>query len=118
MLRRVIAENQVGFGVTNREFEARFFEFIVENRLPMPVINQPVTVGIETFVVDFAWPQARLIVETDGNAFHSTPAKRATDKRRDRRLSSIGWRVIRVAWAHLRDDGAELAADLRASIAP
>lgn len=117
-LRLLIAENQVGLGITKRQFETRFFGFLVEFDFPMPLINHPILVEGETFVVDFAWPEARLIVETDGDAFHSTPQKRASDKRRDRRLRAIGWSVIRVAWDHLQAGRAELAADLQAVFLP
>jgi very-short-patch-repair endonuclease len=115
-LRLLLAEDQVGLGITKREFEAAFFEFLTEEGFPAPLINHPVAVGSDVFTVDFAWPRARLIVETDGDAFHSTPQRRARDKRNDRRLRSIGWSVIRVAWAHLIHDRAEPAADLQAAL--
>lgn len=111
-LRRLLAEDQVGLGITRRQFEAAFFAFLAEERFPAPLINHPIRVGEEIFVVDFAWPEARLVVETDGDAFHSSPRRRAADKRRDRRLRAIGWSVIRVAWEHLQSGRAELGDDL------
>jgi len=117
-LRQLLAEDQVGLGITRREFEQAFFAFLVDEGFPLPLINQPIRVGEETFTVDFAWPAARLIVETDGDAFHSTPQRRAADKRRDRRLRAIGWSVIRVAWAHLHEGREELRADLWLALRP
>lgn len=111
-LRFLLAEDQVGRGITRRQFEAAFFAFLAEEGFPPPLINHPIPVGAETFTVDFAWPSARLIVETDGDAFHSSPQRRAADKRRDRRLRAIGWSVIRVAWEHLHGDRTELRGDL------
>ena len=38
---------------------------------------------------------ARLVVECDGRAYHSTEAQLLADRRRDRELTHMGWRVIR-----------------------
>lgn len=45
------------------------------------------------FVVDFLAPKARLVVEVDGGA-HTRLAKR--DERRDRVLTRLGYRVLRL----------------------
>ncbi len=108
----LLAEDQVRRGITRRQFEAAFFAFLAEEGFPPPLINHPILAGDETFTVDFAWPSARLIVETDGDAFHSSPQRRSADKRRDRRLRAIGWSVIRVAWEHLHGGRGELRDDL------
>ena len=50
------------------------------------------------YVVDFACPAARLVVEVDGET-HSSDAERAHDARRTSFLESEGWRVLRV-WNH------------------
>jgi very-short-patch-repair endonuclease len=45
------------------------------------------------YIVDFAAPAARLVVEVDGG-HHA--GRRAGDRRRDERLRELGWRVGRV----------------------
>ena len=50
-------------------------------------------VAIGRFIVDFVAPRARLIVEVDG-ACHLV--RRSTDVRRDRKLSRLGYRVLRL----------------------
>lgn len=45
------------------------------------------------FIVDFAAPSARLIVEVDGG-YHAARAR--ADGRRDRELGRLGWRVLRL----------------------
>jgi very-short-patch-repair endonuclease len=45
------------------------------------------------YIVDFAAPAARLIVEVDGSCH---VRREATDRRRDRELEALGWRVVRV----------------------
>ncbi len=48
--------------------------------------------------VDFAWIDARLVVETDGAAFHDSLSDRANDELRDRALEAAGWTVLRFSW--------------------
>ena len=50
-------------------------------------------VVVDRFVVDFAAPAARLIVEVDGG-YHSQRV--AADARRDRVLLRLGYRVLRL----------------------
>jgi very-short-patch-repair endonuclease len=45
------------------------------------------------YIVDFAAPAARLVVEVDGSC-HAQ--REAADRRRNRELESLGWRVVRV----------------------
>jgi very-short-patch-repair endonuclease len=47
-------------------------------------------------IVDFYAPAAKLVVEVDG-PYHTTPARRRVDARRDRKLGKAGFRVLRIA---------------------
>jgi hypothetical protein len=58
--------------------------------------------------VDFAWPDARLIVEYEG-AHHFEQAQIVRDDARFERLIAAGWRVIRLSAADLRDLDAVVA---------
>ena len=59
------------------------------------------------FIVDFAAPFARLAIEVDG-ACHAR--RSGADKRRDRALAALGWRVLRL-------DAALVMSDLSAAVA-
>ena len=48
--------------------------------------------------VDFAWPAQRLVVETDGFAFHADRERYRSDRRRTNGLVLEGWRVLRFSW--------------------
>ena len=48
--------------------------------------------------VDFPWAQSNLIVETDGHGKHGTRLAFERDRRRDRRLMMLGYRVVRFTW--------------------
>src|SRR3546814_17269570 len=50
---------------------------------------------IAGYIVDFACPEHRLIIEMDGPS-HSYDQNIARDIRRDERLAASGWQVVRV----------------------
>lgn len=54
-------------------------------------------------VVDAAWPEARVAIEFDGWAYHSSARDRAHDEERRAKLVSAGWRVL-VVTAPMLDD--------------
>lgn len=66
--------------------------------LPAPVTQHWVRATGWSGRVDFAWPERRLVVETDGFAFHSDRTTFRLDRRRDNALQREGWRVVRVTY--------------------
>jgi very-short-patch-repair endonuclease len=76
---------------TQSELERRFLELIRAAGLPEPQCN----VSVDGIVVDFYWPQQRLVVEVDGFRFHKTRRAFEEDRRRDARHAVAGRRVIR-----------------------
>jgi len=83
---------------TQSDTEFLFMELLGTSRLP-PVTRQHTVVGPEGFigVVDFCWPDARLVVEID-STWHDGPLDQESDLRRDERLRHAGWRVIRLRY--------------------
>jgi Protein of unknown function (DUF559)/Transcriptional regulator, AbiEi antitoxin len=78
---------------------------IHDHALPAPEPQYWVLVdGVPTYRVDFAYPHARVIVEYDGEEFHSKPEKKAADEKRREWLRRNGWRVIVVTKENF-DDG-------------
>ena len=67
--------------------------------------------------VDFAWPAARLVVETDGYAFHADRASYRADRRRTNALVLDGWRVLRFSWEDVRHDPQYVVASVRTALA-
>jgi hypothetical protein len=65
--------------------------------LPAPAIN----VAIAGFTVDFLWPCANLIAETDGFTYHSMPTVFESDRNRDQVLMLAGYRVVRFTYNQL-----------------
>jgi very-short-patch-repair endonuclease len=108
-LARVLAEHAEPPGYSLTEAERRFLRVCAAHALPRP--QRVFAAGYE---LDFYWADARLAVEVDGGPFHRTRRAFHEDRRRDRRLAAAGIQVARVPWADLVDDGAQLAAELRA----
>ena len=78
---------------TREELEPRMLLLCRHAGLPAPVVGAPV----DRFVVDFLWEEQRLIVETDGGT-HERRDRRASDRRRDWRLTELGYTVLRMGW--------------------
>jgi hypothetical protein len=66
--------------------------------------------------VDFAWPELRLIVETDGFAFHSDRARYRSDRRRLNALQLAGWTVLRFSWEDVIGDPDYVVASVAALV--
>jgi len=58
------------------------------------------------------------VIEIDGRAYHSDPAAFVRDRRRDRALAQLGYRVLRFAAAEVLADRAIVARDVAASVGP
>ena len=103
-------------GITREELERRFAALIDAHDLPRPRLNADLAAAGRFFEVDCLWAAQRLIVELDGRAVHGTRRAFEGDRERDRLLLGDGWRVMRITWRQLRDDGPAIADQLRAML--
>lgn len=68
---------------------------IADHGLPAPTPQHWVHVdGIPTYRLDLAYPHARVVVEYDGEEFHTSPEARRHDETRRAWLRDHGWKVI------------------------
>lgn len=79
---------------TRSPLEEAFFVLVRNAGLPRPEVN----VNVGPYVVDFLWPESKLVVETDGGASHDRLAQRERDSRRDAWLAASGYRTERFTW--------------------
>ena len=77
--------------------EVRFLQLCDDHGLPVPQAN----VSLAGFLVDFHWPGTKLVVETDGFAYHSTPSAFEADRRRDQQLTLAGYTVVRFTYKQI-----------------
>jgi hypothetical protein len=103
-------------GVTRSELEERFATLIESHGIPKPRRNADVAVRGRFFKADCLWQRQRVIVELDGRAVHGTAQAFEADRKRDRLLVGEGWKVFHLTWLQVRDDAAEVVADLRRAL--
>lgn len=117
ILREATAEFRDRGGVTRRELERRFLSLCRRFRLPAPRVNEMIGLEHRTIQVDFHWPDAGLVVETDGYASHSDPVAHEEDRRRDQDLKLAGWEVLRFTWRQVNGEPARVARIIREMLA-
>lgn len=105
VLREVLARRDPSQRPTQSEMETRMLQFVRRFGLPEPVtqyeVRDPAT-GRLLGRVDLAWPAARLAVEYQSDAYHSTDLERAADRRRLHGLRMASWDVVEVTASDLR----------------
>jgi very-short-patch-repair endonuclease len=93
--------------------ERLFLALTRKAKLPKPTANHEIA-GRRR---DFAWPDQRLVVETDGYRYHASRTAKRRDNRRDRELTAVGWRPVRFTYEEVAFEpsmvGEELAQLLR-----
>jgi len=73
--------------------EVRFLPICRLAGVPRPQVNFPIAVPTQPqpLIVDFAWPDVRLVVELDSQRFHGDWESAARDRERDQALALAGW---------------------------
>lgn len=108
-LRRLIRGLLDDLPQTRSELERRFLRLVHDAGLPAPLVNR----HREGHRVDFAWPRAQLVVETDGRATHDNPYAFHNDRARDLDLELAGWHVIRLSWLQVVNEPEQVTKLLR-----
>jgi very-short-patch-repair endonuclease len=98
------------FSLTDSELERRFLKLIRRAGLPLPKTQQ----RIEGFRVDFAWPDLRFVVETDGLRYHRTATQQAKDRARDQALVAARFTVLRFTHAQVVFESSRVVETVRA----
>lgn len=110
-LRRLLDERT--FRLTDSELERRFLRLVRKAGLPPPLTRE----RVNGFIVDFHWPGAGLVVETDGLRYHRTPAQQARDRERDNAHALAGLTTLRFTHAQVAREPEAVAAALGSALA-
>jgi hypothetical protein len=80
-----------------------------------PRVNLPIAVPgrPRPLIVDFAWPELRMVVEADSQRFHGDWERAEIDRERDQLLALAGWQSHRFVRRRLVEDRAGSAERLR-----
>jgi very-short-patch-repair endonuclease len=109
-LKRVLA-TRTGT-LTESVAQRRLLDLIRDSGLPMPQTEQPLL----GYRVDLLWPDVRLVVEVDGYQYHGTREAFERDRRRDARLHSAGYVVIRFTARQIEHHPLAVLAELAQAI--
>jgi REase_MTES_1575 len=96
-LARVVAGIHDEPALTRSELEALMRDVCAAHGIESPEVNA----RVEGHEVDFLWRSRRLIVETDGHAYHGTRTAFERDRAKDARLTTLGYRVVRFTYRQL-----------------
>lgn len=102
VMRRLLDTRSDGYEPPASELEACFLALV--RRLGLPEPRRQVDVGgSDAWVgrVDFAYPEARLVIELDSRRHHTARLDVEADAVRDARLRAAGWRVERFGWSDI-----------------
>jgi Protein of unknown function (DUF559) len=96
-LRRVALEVDPRAAETFSPMEIDFLALCREFAVPLPQVN----VLVEGFLVDFHWPAARVVVETDSYGHHANRPAFEDDRERTVALTTVGHQVHRATYRML-----------------
>jgi hypothetical protein len=105
LVRRLVRAHDTR-GMTRSELEDAFLELCDRYGIPRPAVNA----RVEGMEVDCVWPRARLVVELDSWRWHGNRRAFSGDRTKSRRLTLLGWTVVRITDDELVDDPAAVAA--------
>ena len=83
--------------VTQSMMEDRFLTICTRHKLPAPDTQH--RIGAKRY--DFAWPQHKVVVETDSWLAHANQVAFQADRSQTNALQLAGWLVLRFTWADL-----------------
>ena len=83
--------------MTQSMMEDRFLTICKRHRLPAPHTQH--RIGAKRY--DFAWPQHKVVVETDSWLAHANQVAFQADRSQTNALQLAGWLVLRFTWADL-----------------
>jgi very-short-patch-repair endonuclease len=114
-LDHVFERRAPGAPVPASELEVRLEAVIGLAELTGRVVRQYPLPGPTIGFVDFAFPDAMLIVEADGRRWHSQEEDMERDRDRDNGATVLGWQTMRFMHRRLVRDPRGAAADIRAT---
>ena len=99
-------------GMTESDFEARFFEMCRRFRLPRP---RP-QVWFGPFRADFVFEEARVAIECQSRRWHDNDVNFVSDRQKERAVKAAGHELLPFTWAEVVYETKALAAEIRATL--
>jgi very-short-patch-repair endonuclease len=116
-LRRLIEARDHRDALAESRLESELLRLLSGYALPLPVAQYRVMDGAGLVArLDFAYPDHRLGVETDGYRWHGGLERWKRDLRRENRLKLLGWTVLHFSWEDVHDRPDLVANQIRAAL--
>jgi hypothetical protein len=100
-LQTILDEYEEGTALTQSELEELMLAICVSAGKDRPRVNHWIVLEDGLVLVDFCWPERKLVVEVDGHRFHGNRGAFERDRERDQRLTLVGYRVVRFTWRQI-----------------
>lgn len=84
--------------------EVRFVRFLRRKRLPAAQSQYPIVLEGRKYVLDFAYPDLRLAIETDGYRWHASRERFESDRDKGNGLTLAGWDLLRITDRHMHNE--------------
>lgn len=99
---------------TETDFETLMNQLISRFGLPQPQRQLVIRDREGRFIhrADFAYPEARLVVEADSVSYHLSPLEIRRDRRQTRQMMDEGWTVLRVTNWEMNNEAGAVAASI------
>lgn len=101
------------------KLEAKMYRMLTSMNAPYRLFGQ-YTVNLpgqqQPFVLDFAYPEIAIGVETDGNIWHEREDLKSRDMERDQKLANVGWRILRFTEDAVEEHGDAVSAAIYQNI--
>lgn len=105
LLRKLLKDSKTRRRAFMSALEVRLWRFLAAHRFPTPKPDYPVRDARGSMFIDFAYPDRMLALETDGKEPHKERFYK--DRTRWQRLEALGWSVIKITFADLKDEAFE-----------
>jgi hypothetical protein len=115
--RRILLERD-GNTPPGGEFARLMAEMLVAGGLPMPVFEHRVVVDGHVYYLDLAWPSRMVCVECNDRGSHDTAKAFRRDPMKRNRCERAGWRYLEYTWQDVRDEPAEVLAQVTGAHQP
>ncbi len=105
-IRPLLDERLTWVGHTESDLEDLFRRVISSTSHPMPMTQYELVEPSGRFVgrFDFAYVEQKVLIETDGERFHTDSVSFQRDREKQNRAHALGWTVYRFTWRQLVDE--------------
>ncbi len=103
---------------TESVLEDEFRKLVANGRVQVPTTQFVVRDQADRFVcrADFAYPDARLLIELDSEAHHLDRMAFRRDRSKQNRAVVLGWTILRYTWWDIQEEPFRVLAELRAAL--